>query len=68
MGFGPTVKEKLPEELYPCFRSDKGINHQVRLGLMSNKFTRSFRIYKFGLIIIMFFEVEGLKRVEELKG
>jgi len=47
MSFGPAVKEKLPEELYPCFRSDKGINHRVRLGLMSNKFTRFPRISKF---------------------
>jgi hypothetical protein len=27
VSLGAAVKEKLPEELYPCFRSDKGINH-----------------------------------------
>jgi len=44
VSFGTAVKEKLPEELYPCFRRYEGINHRVRLGLMSNKFTSLFRI------------------------
>jgi len=50
MGSGSAVKEKLPEELYPCFRRDKGINHQDWFGLMSNKFTRYFGLSKFGVV------------------
>ena len=43
MGFCAAVKEKLPEEFDPCFRSDQCINHQDEFELMSNKFTRFFR-------------------------
>jgi hypothetical protein len=50
---GAAVKEKLPQKLYPRFRSNKGINHRVRFGLMSNKFTRSFVINKSYFIFIV---------------
>jgi hypothetical protein len=57
VSFGAAVKEKLPEELDPCFRGYKCINHWVRFGLMSNKFTRYFGLCKSNSINMILFYV-----------